>query len=45
MQLVVILNQDETILKWGEAALSKEADRTDALNSFLYIHLFFGHVT
>ena len=30
-------------MKWVEAALWKEFDKRDASNSFISIHLFFGH--
>ena len=32
-------------MKWGEAALWKEVDRRDAMNSFISINLIFGHIT
>ena len=31
-------------MKRGEVALWKEFDRRDTLNSFVFIHLFFGHI-
>ena len=32
-------------MKWSEVAWWEEVDRGDALDSFLSIHLFFGHIT
>ena len=33
-----------SIMKWGEAVLWKEVDSGDALNPFISIHLFLGHI-
>ena len=32
-------------MKWSEVAWCEEVDGSDALDSFLSIHLFFGHIT
>ena len=38
MQLAIILNQDKTGVKWGEAVRREEVDRSDVLDCLDSIH-------